>query len=53
MDGDSNRVRKIHSHRLKSFAVGSRCRAEEDPVIRFGPMDLEEVTTPHEDAMVI
>lgn len=50
-DGDSNRARKAWS-RVKSLGVGSRSR-DEDPVIKFGQKDLEDVTVPHNDALVI
>lgn len=51
-DGDSNRTRKAHSCWLKSFAVGTRCRAEEDLVISLWLADLG-VATPHEGVLVI
>lgn len=53
MSGDSNRVRKAHSRWLESFEVGTNRRIEDDHIISFGPIVLEEVTTPHEDALVI
>lgn len=53
MDEDSNRARKAHSRRLESFAVGARHWPADDPIISFGTSDLEEVITPHKDALVI
>lgn len=53
MDGDSNRMRKAHSHRLESFAVGTKHRSMEDPIINLGLTNLEGVIALHEDALVI
>lgn len=50
---ESNRARKAYSRWLKSYAVGARCRVEEDLIISFEPTDLEGVTTPHEEVLVI
>lgn len=50
-DGDSNRARKAWS-RVESLGIGSRERAE-GPTISFGSKDLEDVATPHNDALVI
>lgn len=50
-DEDSNRARKAWS-RVESLGIGSRSR-EEGPTISFGPKDLEDVATPHNDALVI
>ncbi|XP_073017975.1 uncharacterized protein [Primulina eburnea] len=50
-DGDSNRARKAHS-RHKSFGVDDAVRSE-GPVISFGPRDLQGVSLPHNDALVI
>lgn len=46
-------MRKAYSRRLKSYVLGTNYRVEEDPVISFEPTNLEGVTTPHEDALVI
>ncbi|XP_073017729.1 uncharacterized protein [Primulina eburnea] len=50
-DGDSNRARKAHS-RHESFGVDEAVRGE-GPVISFGPRDLQGVSLPHNDALVI
>ncbi|XP_073030627.1 uncharacterized protein [Primulina eburnea] len=50
-DGDSNRARKAHS-RHESFGVDGAVRGE-GPVISFGPRDLQGVSLPHNDALVI
>ncbi|XP_073035211.1 uncharacterized protein [Primulina eburnea] len=50
-DGDSNRARKAHS-RHESFGVENTVRSE-GPVISFGPRDLQGVSLPHNDALVI
>ncbi|XP_073049605.1 uncharacterized protein [Primulina eburnea] len=50
-DGDSNRARKAHS-RHESFGVEDVVR-DEGPVISFGPRDLQGVSLPHNDALVI
>ncbi|XP_073049653.1 uncharacterized protein [Primulina eburnea] len=50
-DGDSNRARKVHS-RYESFGVEDAAR-DEGPVIIFGPRDLQGVSLPHNDALVI
>ncbi|XP_073020195.1 uncharacterized protein [Primulina eburnea] len=50
-DGDSNRARKAHS-RHESFGVDDAVRGE-GPVISFGPRDLQGVSLPHNDALVI
>ncbi|XP_073035186.1 uncharacterized protein [Primulina eburnea] len=50
-DGDSNRARKAHS-RQESFGVEDVGR-DEGPVISFGPRDLQGVSLPHNDALVI
>ncbi|XP_073037911.1 uncharacterized protein [Primulina eburnea] len=50
-DGDSNRARKAHS-RYESFGVDDAVRSE-GPVISFGPRDLQGVSLPHNDALVI
>ncbi|XP_073030703.1 uncharacterized protein [Primulina eburnea] len=50
-DGDSNRARKAHS-RHESFGVDDAVRSE-GPVISFGPRDLQGVSLPHNDALVI
>ncbi|XP_073057183.1 uncharacterized protein [Primulina eburnea] len=50
-DGDSNRARKAHS-RHESFGVDDAVRVE-GPVISFGPRDLQGVSLPHNDALVI
>lgn len=50
-DGDSNRARKAWS-RSESYGVGSKSKRE-GLVINFGPHDIEEVSTPHNDALVI
>lgn len=51
--GDSNEARKVHCRQLESFTILINHRMEEDPIISFGPVDLEGVTIPHEDALVI
>ncbi|XP_073041770.1 uncharacterized protein [Primulina eburnea] len=50
-DGDSNRARKAHSPH-ESFGVDDAVRSE-GPVISFGPQDLQGVSLPHNDALVI
>ncbi|XP_073061690.1 LOW QUALITY PROTEIN: uncharacterized protein [Primulina eburnea] len=50
-DGDSNRARKAHS-RHESFGVENTVRGE-GPVISFSPRDLQGVSLPHNDALVI
>ncbi|XP_073057035.1 uncharacterized protein [Primulina eburnea] len=50
-DGDSNRARKAHS-RHESFGVEDVVR-DEGPVISFGSRDLQGVSLPHNDALVI
>ncbi|XP_074576197.1 uncharacterized protein LOC141832624 [Curcuma longa] len=47
-DGDSNRSRKAHGRRLEMYNVNTS-----RPSINFGPQDLEGVTVPHNDALVI
>ncbi|XP_073061799.1 uncharacterized protein [Primulina eburnea] len=49
-DGDSNRARKTRS-RKECLEVDGRRRDE--PVISFGPEDLQGVSLPHNDAFVI
>lgn len=53
MDGDSNRAKKAHSRQLESFAIGTKRKLVDDPVINFGLSDLEGVTIPHDDALVV
>lgn len=52
-DGDSNKARKAHNRRLKSFGVDTKYSRVEDSIINFGPSDLENVTTFHDDALVV
>ncbi|XP_074561110.1 uncharacterized protein LOC141817336 [Curcuma longa] len=52
LTGDSNRTRKAHSRRLEVCGVAGGSRGDE-PVIGFGPQDLEGVETPHDNALVI
>lgn len=53
MSGDSNRMRKTHSHHLESYVVGTNHREEDAPIINFRLANLEGVTTPHKDVLVI
>ncbi|XP_073049537.1 uncharacterized protein [Primulina eburnea] len=50
-DGDSNRARKAHS-RHESLGVDNTL-GDDVPVISFGPRDLQGVSLPHNDALVI
>ncbi|XP_073067275.1 uncharacterized protein [Primulina eburnea] len=50
-DGDSNRARKAHS-RHESFGVDDAVKGE-GPVISFGPRDLQGISLPYNDALVI
>lgn len=52
-NGDYNRARKVHSYWQESYVVRARHRVEEDPINNFGLADLEGITTPHEDVLVI
>ncbi|XP_073286801.1 uncharacterized protein [Primulina huaijiensis] len=49
-DGDSNRARKARGRRM-CLEVGEKRKNE--PIISFGPKDLEGVSLPHNDALVI
>ncbi|XP_074569823.1 uncharacterized protein LOC141826469 [Curcuma longa] len=51
-DGDSHRARKAHSRQLEVYGVTGGSQSTE-PIIGFGPQDLEGVETPHDDALVI
>ncbi|XP_074570551.1 uncharacterized protein LOC141827208 [Curcuma longa] len=52
-DGDSNRARKAHGRRLEAYSIGSSSAQAHGPSIQFGPRDLEGVSLPHDDALVI
>ncbi|XP_042380048.1 uncharacterized protein LOC121972444 [Zingiber officinale] len=52
-DGDSGRARKSHVRRLEVHAVGCSQEQAADPVISFGPADLEGLELPHDDALII
>ncbi|XP_074592499.1 uncharacterized protein LOC141848374 [Curcuma longa] len=50
-DDDSNRARKAHGRRLEAYSISSG--SAPDPSIQFGPQDLEGISLPHDDALVI
>lgn len=50
---DSNTTRKAYSCRLERFTIGTKHGPMSNPIISFGPSDLEGITTPHEDVLVI
>lgn len=49
--GDSNKAQKKYSQ--TECMVVRASKVELGPIIGFGPDDLEGVTTPHNDALVI
>lgn len=51
-NGDSNRMRKAHSHMLESFVVRTKHRVE-GPVINFGLVDMEGVISLQEGELII
>lgn len=52
-DGYSNRVRKVYSQRMESYEVSVERPQAEEPMITFGPTNLDEVITPHDDTLVV
>ncbi|XP_073020996.1 uncharacterized protein [Primulina eburnea] len=52
-DGDSGRAWKAHGRRLENFEISRGSDLPQDPVISFGPEDLRDVVTPHNDALVV
>ncbi|XP_073018829.1 uncharacterized protein [Primulina eburnea] len=52
-DGDSVRARKAHRKRLDNFEISRGAYLPQDPVISFGPEDLQGIIAPHNDALVV
>ncbi|XP_042426307.1 uncharacterized protein LOC122014196 [Zingiber officinale] len=52
-DGDLGRARKSHVRRLEVHTVGYSQEQASNPVISFGPADLEGLELPHDDALII
>lgn len=53
IDEDSNQVRKAHGRRLENYGVKIEHRKRVGPTISFRPKDLEVVSIPHTNALVI
>ncbi|XP_073291060.1 uncharacterized protein [Primulina huaijiensis] len=52
-DGESVRARKAHGRRLENFDISRGTNLPQDLIISFGPEDLRDVVTPHNDALVV
>ncbi|XP_073019473.1 uncharacterized protein [Primulina eburnea] len=52
-NGDYGQARKTHGRKLENFEISMGADLPQDPVISFGPEDLRDVVTPHNDALVV
>lgn len=51
-DRDSNRAQKIHG-RIRSLVIGETSAKSDMSIIKFGAYNLEDVVSPHNNALVI